>query len=104
MNNNNSQQTTATPLDSTRGQWRGMTLEELQRARAKALIKRELGRANMQNNIDGVKTNVANNGVRALMFNSNQVAHLRTADYLLLGFKLSRWLLSLRSNRRSRRR
>jgi len=83
-------------------QWRGMTLDELQRARAKALIRREVERANMQNSIDGVRSNVANNGVRALMFSPNQVAHLKTADYVLLGIKLSRWLLNLRGNRRRR--
>ena len=83
--------------------WRGMTLEELHRARAKALVRREVGRATMQYNLDGVKTNVANNGVRALMFSPGTVSHLKTADYVLLGFKLTRWLMGLRNNRRRRR-
>ena len=82
--------------------WKGMTLEELRRARGKALVRREVGRATMQYNIDGVKTNVANNGVRALMFSPDTVTHLRTADYVLLGFRLTRWLMSLRNNRRRR--
>ena len=66
--------------------WRGMTLEELRRARGKALVRREVGRASMQYNIDDVKTNVAANGVRALMFAPGTVSHLKTADYVLLGF------------------
>ena len=83
--------------------WKGMTLEDLKRARGKALVRREVGRAAMQYNIDGLKTNVANNGVRALMFSPDTVSHLKTADYVLLGFRLTRWLMGLRSNRRRRR-
>ena len=83
--------------------WKGMTLEELKRARGKALVRREVGRAAMQYNIDGLKTNVANNGVRALMFTPDTISHLKTADYVLLGFRLTRWLMGLRSNRRRRR-
>ena len=52
--------------------WRGMTLEELRRARGKALVRREVERATLQYNIDGVKSNVAANGVRALMFTRNR--------------------------------
>ena len=83
--------------------WKGMTLEDLKRARGKALVRREVGRAAMQYNIDGLKTNVANNGVRALMFSPGTVSHLKTADYVLLGFRLTRWLMGLRNNRRRRR-
>ena len=83
--------------------WKGMTLEDLKRARGKALVRREVGRAAMQYNIDGLKTNVANNGVRALMFSPDTVSHLKTADYVLLGFRLTRWLMGLRNNRRRRR-
>ena len=83
--------------------WRGMTLDELRRARGKALVRREVGRATMQYDIDGVKNNLASNGVRALMFSPGTVSHLKTADYVLLGFKLTRWLMNLRNNRRRRR-
>lgn len=82
--------------------WRGMTLDELHRARAKALVRREVGRTTMQYSIDGVRDNVANNGVRALMFSPSTVSHLKTADYLLLGFRLARWIMSKRNNRRRR--
>ena len=84
--------------------WRGMTLEELRRARGKALVKREVGRASMQYSIDGLKSNVENNGVRALMFSPGTVSHLKTADYVLLGFRVARWLMGVRNNRRRRRR
>lgn len=83
--------------------WKGMTLEDLKRARGKALVRREVGRAAMQYNIDGLKTNVANNGVRALMFTPDTISHLKTADYVLLGFRLTRWLMGMRNNRRRRR-
>lgn len=85
-------------------EWRGMTMEELRRARGKALVRREVGRATMQYSIDGVKDNVANNGVRALMFSPGTVSHLKTADYVLLGFRLTRWLMGLRNTRNRRRR
>ena len=84
--------------------WRGMTLEELRRARGKALVRREVGRASMQYNIEGVKTNVESNGMRALMFSPGTVSHLKTADYVLLGFRLVRWLMGQRNNSRRRRR
>ena len=84
--------------------WQGMTLEQLRRARAKALVRREVGRATMQYSLDNVKDNVSNNGVRALMFSPGTVSHLKTADYVLLDFKLTRWLMGLRDNRNSRRR
>lgn len=82
--------------------WRGMTLEELRRARGKALVRREVERATMQINIDGMKSNLENNGIRALMFSPGTVHQLKTADYVLLGFKLTRWLMGLRNNRRRR--
>ena len=79
-----------------------MTLDELRRARGKALVRREVGRATIQFDIEGVKSNIASNGVRALMFSPGTVSHLKTADYVLLGFKLTRWLMNLRGNRRRR--
>ena len=80
--------------------WNGMTLEELRRARAKALIRREVGRATMQYSLDGVKSNVASNGMRALLFNSNTVTSLTTVDYVFLGFRLMRWFMGRRRRRR----
>ena len=93
-----------TTLPDESGEWKGMTLEQLRRARAKALVRREVGRATMQYSLDNVKDNVSNNGVRALMFSSDTVSHLKTADYVLLGFRLTRWLMGLRNNGRRRRR
>ena len=90
-------------LNNAPDNWRGMTLDELRRARGKALVRREVGRASMQYNIDGMKSNVAANGVRALMFTPDTVTHLKTADYVLLGFRLARWIIGLRNNRRRRR-
>ena len=83
--------------------WRGMTLEDLRRARGKALVRREVGRATMQYSLDNVKDNVASNGVRALMFSPGTVSSRTTADDVLLGFKLTRGLMGMRNNRRRRR-
>ena len=84
-------------------EWNGMTLDDLRRARAKALIRREVGRASMQYNFDGMRTNVANNGWRALMFSPSTIGHLKTADYVLLGFKVFRWFMSMRRGSGRRR-
>ena len=101
----NTGSTQSLPMAVTDGvdDWKGMTLDDLKRARGKALVRREVGRAAMQYNIDGLKSNVANNGVRALMFSPDTVSHLKTADYVFLGFRLARWLMGLRNNRRRRR-
>ncbi len=89
--------------DQAPDDWKGMTLEELRNARGRALVRREVGRATMQYNIDGLKSNVSSNGIRALMFSPGTVSGLKKADYVLLGIRLTRWLLGLRSNRRRRR-
>ena len=102
MNTGNTQSLPVATPDGA-NDWKGMTLEDLKRARGKALVRREVGRAAMQYNIDGLKTSVSNNGVRALMFSPGTVSHLKTADYVLLGFRLTRWLMGLRNNRRRRR-
>ena len=107
MSNDNYNNTSGNPLPmavpDAPDDWRGMTLEELRRARGKALVRREVERATLQYNLDDVKNNVANNGVRALMFTPDTVSHLKTADYVLLGFRLARWIIGLRNNRRRRR-
>ena len=95
--------TNSAAITNESGEWQGMTLEQLRRARAKALVRREVGRTTMQYSLDNVKDNVSNNGIRALMFSADTVNRLKTADYVLLGFRLTRWLLSLRGNRRRRR-
>ena len=77
-------------------EWRGMTIDDLRRARAKALIRREVGRASMQYQVEGVKSNVSNNGWRALMFSPSAIGRLKTADYVLLGFKALRWVMMMR--------
>ena len=104
MNDNKDNGSLPVALPDASGEWQGMTLEQLRRARARTLVRREVGRATIQYDLDGVKSNIASNGVRALMFSPGTVNHLKTADYVLLGFKLTRWLMGMRNNRRRRRR
>ena len=103
MNDNKDNGSQPVVLPDESDEWQGMTLEQLRRARARALVRREVGHTTMQYSIDDMKSSVANNGVRALMFRPGTVSSLKTVDYVLLGFKLSRWLLGLRNNRRRRR-
>ena len=104
MSSNNINEDLGGSMLETSKKWSGMTLDELRRARAKALVKREVGRAAMQYDIEGMKSNVASNGVRALMFSPGTVSHLKTADYVLLGFKFARWIMNMRGGRRRYRR
>ena len=104
MNGNKDNGSLPVAIPDASGEWQGMTLEQLRRARARALVRREVGRATMQYSIDDMKANVASNGMRALMFSPGTVSSLKAADYVLLGFKITRWLMGLRNNRRRRRR
>lgn len=81
-------------------EWQGCTLEELKRRRVVALVRRELGREKLAHNIGEMKGNVASNGIRGLLFSRNTVAKLKTADYLLLGWKIAKGLISLRNRKR----
>ena len=102
-NNNMNLDGATTPKgDSATTTWQGMTMEQLKAARAKALIRREVGRVQIENSLYNVKSNVSSNGIRALMFSPGTVSGLKKADYLLLGFRLTRWLMNLRSSRRRR--
>ena len=102
-NNNMNLDGATTPKgDSAAATWHGMTMEQLKAARAKALIRREVGRVQIENSLYNVKSNVSSNGIRALMFSPGTVSGLKKADYLLLGFRLTRWLMNLRSSRRRR--
>lgn len=76
-------------------QWEGLTLDELRQRRAKALVRREVERVKMDQVLKGAKTRVNEHGVRALMFNDKTIGRLKTADYLLVGFKLTRSLMKL---------
>ncbi len=101
-NNNINLDGATTPKGDTATTWQGMTMEQLKAARAKALIRREVGRVQIENSLYNVKSNVSSNGIRALMFSPGTVSGLKKADYLLLGFRLTRWLMNLRSSRRRR--
>ena len=81
-------------------EWQGMTLDELRLRRTMALVKREVGRERMNHLVEGTRERVATNGVRGLLFNNNVVAGLKTADYLLLGWRTTRMLMKLWRKRR----
>ena len=81
MNDNKDNGSQPVVLPDESDEWQGMTLEQLRRARARALVRREVGRTTMQYSIDDMKSSVANNGVRALMFRPGTVSSLKTVDY-----------------------
>ena len=80
--------------------WRGMTLDELQRKRMIALVKREVGRERINHVVGGMRDNVAQNGVRGLLFDNNTISGLKTADYVLLGWRATRMIMKLWNKRK----
>lgn len=84
------------------GDWKGLTLEELQRRRAKWLIKREVSRMSMAHQYESTREDVSQNGVRALLFNSGEVSMLKKTDYFYLGFKALNALVKLYIKRKRR--
>ena len=83
-------------------EWKGLTLEELQRRRAKWLIKREVSRISMAHQYQSTRENVSQNGMRGLLFNSGEVAMLKKTDYFYLGFKAINALVRLYLKRKRR--
>ena len=66
-------------------QWRGLTLDELRKRRAKALMRREVG-----------KVKINDNGIRGLMFSNKAISNLKAADYVFLGWKIARLFIKAR--------
>lgn len=84
------------------GDWNGLTLEELQKRRAKWLVKREVSRMSLAHKYQSTRENVSQNGVRGLLFNSGEVAMLKKTDYFYLGFKALNALVKLYLKRKRR--
>lgn len=80
--------------------WKGYTIDELRRRRAKALIKRELARVKFTHEVGSVQQRAKQHGMRGLLFNNNTVAGLNKADYAFLGIKALRLLLKWWARRR----
>lgn len=99
--NNNPQIPQLTAGDKAAKQWNGYTLEELKLKRAMALVRAQVGKEKLGILFDGTKERVADNGLRGLLFNDSTINNLRTADYLLMGFKLANSMFKFwRKNKR----
>lgn len=83
-------------------EWRGYTLEELRYQRALAAIRCEIGNEKLKSSVANVQNGIKSNGLRSVFFSSNVLSGLKFADYLILGFKLSRLVSKLwkRSSRK----
>lgn len=87
-------------VDDSSEQWGGLTLEQLRMRRAKALLRREVGKVKMNTVIDGMRTRVSDNGIRGLMFSDKAIGRLKTADYMFLGWKLAQLFMKARRRRK----
>ena len=81
-------------------QWKGYTIDELRRRRAKALIKRELARVKFTHEVGTMRERASQQGMRGLLFKNNVVAGLNKTDYLFLSYKAIRALLKWWARRR----
>ncbi len=77
-------------------QWRGLTLDELRKRRAKALLRREVGKVKINAALGNVRTRVNDNGIRGLMFSNKAISNLKAADYVFLGWKIARFFIKAR--------
>ena len=77
-------------------QWRGLTLDELRKRRAKALLRREVGKVKINAALGNVRTRVNDNGIRGLMFSNKAISNLKAADYVFLGWKIVRLFIKAR--------
>ena len=96
MENNN----IMVPVTENTNDWKGLTLEQLRMRRAKALLRREVGKVKLNAALDGMKTRVSDNGIRGLMFNDKTLGHLKTADYVFLGWKIAQRFITARKRKK----
>ena len=80
--------------------WKGYTIDELRRRRAKALIKRELTRVKFTNEVGSIQQRAKQHGMRGLLFNNKTVAGLNRTDYIYMGYRALRLLLKWWARRR----
>ena len=88
------------PIDDNNGNWKGLTLDQLRMRRAKALLRREVGKVKMNAALDGMRTRVSDNGIRGLMFNDKTLGHLKAADYAFIGWRLARLFIKARKRKK----
>ena len=90
----------ATTAAEAATQWKGYTLDELRMARAKALLHREFGRIQLQNDLQNVGTRAKEQGIRGLLFSNDVVGKLNKVDYIYLAFRAARLVTRLWLKRR----
>ena len=81
-------------------EWQGMTLDELRRRRAAAMVRLEVCKAKLAMRYESMSGEVQRNGVRGLLFDAAQTSKLKKVDYLLLAFKAGRLIYNLLKTRR----
>lgn len=100
MNNNRGDANKTMLSSHVSKKWEGLTLEQLRMKRAMALVQREMGRAQFVQKFADKKEEISHTGIRGLLFSKNTVAKLKTADYLLLGWKLASSIIKFNMRKR----
>lgn len=85
---------------ATPQQWEGLSFDELRQQRAKALVLREVERLKLKQMVDNQRAAVSENGIRSLLFSNSAVSGLKTADYVLMAFKVAKFIYKLSNKRR----
>lgn len=71
-------------------QWKGYTLDQLRFQRALAAIKSEVAKERITAKLSQAKAQASSGNVRSLLFGSEVIGRLKTIDYLLIGYKVSK--------------
>ncbi|MBR1935862.1 MAG: hypothetical protein IJ835_07425 [Muribaculaceae bacterium] len=82
--------------------WKGYTIDELNLARGKSLLRREMGRVQLRNQLATTGERAKQQGVRGLLFSNGVVAGLNKMDYLYLAYRAVMMGVKLFSRRRKR--
>lgn len=100
MNETDNTAMTVPASASASATWKGLSLEQLRMRRAKALVRREVGKVKMNAALDGMKTRVSDNGIRGLMYSDKTLGRLKTADFVFLGWKIAQLFFKARRRRK----
>ena len=79
-----------TTADAATQDWQGYTLEQLRFRRAMAAIKSQMGRERIAAQFAQSKQQLNDNGLRSAIFSKSALSGLKTVDYVLLGYKVSK--------------
>ncbi len=96
----NKDMTTNNSNSTGQEQWKGYTLDDLRYQRGKSLIRLEIEKLKLAAKAEQIRGRANNEGLRGLFWSNVTLKGLKTTDYLLAGWKISRMAYKLWHKRR----